>query len=250
MFFHRQVHTDEKDPGRGLSEEATELHEELPCNSPDSPKMKKEKPFKCEVCGKSFTIEAALMDHKRSHTGEKPFECDVCHKKYTTSSALRVHKMIHDELKRFSCDFEGCDKEFKVRKSLWKHKKIDHGFTGRSELPQNDCPECGKRCSDKNQLETHMIKHLKEKNFVCNICGKRLKRQSSLDLHMVQHSGVKKYKCDECDVSYFTASALRNHKVNKHTELKATFLCTFCGKSFTKKPNLDAHISLHTGEKK
>ena len=28
--FHRQVHTDEKDPGRGLSEEANKLDEELP----------------------------------------------------------------------------------------------------------------------------------------------------------------------------------------------------------------------------
>jgi len=85
---------------------------------------------------------------------------------------------------------------------------------------------------------------------VCNICGKRLKRQNSLDLHMRQHSGVKNYMCDQCDSTYFTASALRNHKVNKHMEVKETFLCTFCGKGFTKKANLDSHITLHTGEKR
>ena len=130
-----------------------------------------------------------------------------------------------------------------------------------------------------------MIKHTVEKNFVCNICGKRLKRQSSLDLHLRQHTGTKNYmvslflssqhqasnwlslifQCDACDATYFTASALRNHKVdivccnqiqisdiqvNKHMEVKETFLCTFCGKGFTKKANLESHITLHTGEKR
>ena len=57
-------------------------------------------------------------------------------------------------------------------------------------------------------------------------------------------------QCDQCDSTYFTASALRNHKVNKHMEVKETFLCTFCGKGFTKKANLDSHITLHTGEKR
>ena len=33
-------------------------------------------------------------------------------------------------------------------------------------------------------------------------------------------------------------------------EVKETFLCTFCGKGFTKKANLESHITLHTGEKR
>ena len=39
-------------------------------------------------------------------------------------------------------------------------------------------------------------------------------------------------------------------QVNKHMEVKETFLCTFCGKGFTKKANLESHITLHTGEKR
>merc|ERR1712181_170372 len=41
-----------------------------------------------------------------------------------------------------------------------------------------------------------------------------------------------------------------NHKGNKHMAVKETFLCTFCGKGFTKKANLESHITLHTGEKR
>jgi hypothetical protein len=36
----------------------------------------------------------------------------------------------------------------------------------------------------------------------------------------------------------------------KHVGLKGQFLCPFCGKSFAKKANLEAHVTLHTGEKR
>jgi len=210
-----------------------------------------EKPFECAECGKSFTVKAALKDHERVHTGEKPYDCDTCNKAFSTSGALRIHKMIHDEQRRYTCEVEDCGKTFRINKNLWRHKKVDHGILSeRGDGKIVECPECGKRCSDKHALEKHQIKHTVEKNYVCTICGKRLKRQNSLDLHMRQHSGVKNYMCDQCDSTYFTASALRNHKVNKHMEVKETFLCTFCGKGFTKKANLDSHITLHTGEKR
>ena len=64
---------------------------------------------------------------------------------------------------------------------------------------------------------------------------------------MRRHAGVENYMCDQCDASYFTASALGNHKVDKHMEVKETFLGTFCGIGFTKKANLMSHITLHTG---
>ena len=82
------------------------------------------------------------------------------------------------------------------------------------------------------------------------MCEKKLKRQSSLYLHVRQHTGNKNYRCDACDTTYFTASALRNHKVNKHMEVNETFVCTFCGKGFTKKANLESHITTHSGERK
>lgn len=210
-----------------------------------------EKPFECAECGKTFTVKAALKDHERVHTGEKPYDCDTCNKSFSTSGALRIHKMIHDEQRRYTCDVQDCGKMFRINKNLWRHKKVDHGILSeKGDGKIVECPECGKRCSDKHALEKHQIKHTVEKNYVCTICGKRLKRQNSLDLHMRQHSGVKNYMCDQCDSTYFTASALRNHKVNKHMEVKETFLCTFCGKGFTKKANLDSHITLHTGEKR
>ena len=95
-----------------------------------------------------------------------------------------------------------------------------------------------------------MIKYTVENNYVCNICGKRLKRQNNLNRHLRLHSGTKNYGCGVCDATYCTASALRNHKLNRHMEVEETALCTFCGKGFTNKAKRELHITLHTGEKR
>ncbi|NWY63952.1 ZN774 protein, partial [Erithacus rubecula] len=39
-----------------------------------------EKPYKCEVCGKSFRVCSALIYHQYIHTGERPYNCGDCGK--------------------------------------------------------------------------------------------------------------------------------------------------------------------------
>ena len=65
----------------------------------------------------------------------------------------------------------------------------------------------------------------------------------------VKHNGSKDYKCGKCNAMYFTPSALRNNKVNKHIEVKETFRCALCGKGFTKKAGIESNIPLHTKAK-
>ena len=95
-----------------------------------------------------------------------------------------------------------------------------------------------------------MIKYTVEKNYVCNVCGKRLKRQTSLNRHLRLHRGTKNYWCGARDATYYNALALRNHTVNRHTEMEETVWSTFSGKGFTNKAKRELHITLHTGEKR
>ncbi|XP_061565217.1 zinc finger protein 646 [Cololabis saira] len=53
-----------------------------------------ERPFKCEICGKSYRHSGSLINHKRSHQ-VGTYECSVCRKNYPHLAALKSHLRLH-----------------------------------------------------------------------------------------------------------------------------------------------------------
>jgi hypothetical protein len=77
----------------------------------------------CPECGKTFATSSGLKQHTHIHSSVKPFRCEVCFKSYTQFSNLCRHKRMHATC-RMQIKCHKCGQAFSTVTSLSKHRRF------------------------------------------------------------------------------------------------------------------------------
>merc|ERR550519_349550 len=114
--------------------------------------------------------------------------CDICNKNIRKCN-MKDHKLhshgmdlnnVAVDRPQFVCDI--CGHISKYAKDVRKHKKFVH-----ERILEHMCKWCGKKFSNKGNLNQHEVIHTGITPFQCHVCGKQCRRKSELEKHIMTH---------------------------------------------------------------
>ncbi|XP_041971291.1 zinc finger protein 182-like isoform X1 [Aricia agestis] len=194
-----------------------------------------ERPYKCKLCPKSFSVLDGLKKHKsRRHSltgikkvigGVMEYKCKICSVKFDHKGLYMDHLKTHHEASSVcdQCGLVLCDR------SLARHR-LTHA------QPRFTCDTCGRKFKYKMQLAKHVKSHLKTvEKSECKVCGKLVVR---LKQHLHTHN--RRFRCAMCDKLYSERAHLTRHFKEVHSGYKL-YGCDVCGKRYTTKKGLLRH---------
>ena len=161
--------------------------------------------IKCTVCGEKFASHRQLTVHSKAQHGNM-HACSVCDRFLSSKEALKRHMLTHDpEQKKFICS--ACGKRFGFESSLKSHMKVH------SNVKPYVCPSrlCDKRFKSKGELDKHKrAKHSGEDWIKCPKCDLTFETQKLLKMHADKHAPPKR-QCPFCEMKFHWHTQVRAH---------------------------------------
>ncbi|MGH0182628.1 UNVERIFIED_CONTAM: hypothetical protein FKN15_009608 [Acipenser sinensis] len=230
--LHNHKKSSHKKPGNSVDSRVT-----APRSRGQRPRRFTSKSYRCQDCGKRYSTQSALYNHKKSHIspsvpglqgapqqndvpfgrGAEPRRCQKCGKSFTTGSLLNAHRK-------------------QARNSPYS------------------CSLCCKGFPEEGELLRHM-----QRGHECRVCGMLFGVLAELRLHLETHPGARPFRCLTCGLAFSHLKNLTRHQKNrghqgviregKPTEAPKHHTCSQCGKTFRFLSEVKRHQPIHTGEK-
>ena len=239
-------------------------------NGSDIP-TKSDRPFNCDICGKSYKVYVCLKSHiaivhegkkpapnetryglvsfrnrKKNQTDEKkeilsltedletPYKCETCGKYYPSASKLTRHtSIVHEGKKPFSCS--NCGKKYKSKGALEYHFTIEHELKelGIDETNMSEHLDNPKVASILNKRASA------PKKTNCKLCGEEIYGKDGKILHIKEAHCDKSgnFKCPKCDGMFRSYKHIYNHIMTIHEKEP----CTICGEMIGNK-SMNQHM--------
>ncbi|KAG1704455.1 Zinc finger protein Gfi-1b [Nymphon striatum] len=167
----------------------------------------------CWICGHMAENSASAKKHMVTNHETQAPSCKICDKTYKNHNILKMHiKLVHYPTPVFyECQI--CSNKFNRKAHLKRHL--------RTHDPERShkCSLCDYRGVEKSDLTKHMLVH-DEPKHACNTCGHTFRHPRNLNLHMKRHLRQKDYKCGICSYYGYTFTDIRKHIERRHKENK------------------------------
>lgn len=208
----------------------------------------------CNVCYKTFACKSALDIHYRSHTRERPYKCELCDKSFTTRGNMKQHLLTH---KLNDGAENGADYESNNNNSCTPNQNDNDSDASEDSVKDESQIIDSAKKSDQTESQVKTSKETVSSAEKSNSTetSKALSNSSSSSRSsthtspqdsqspFVSKTPTVKHQCLVCQKGFSSASALQIH-IRTHTGDKP-FKCTVCGKAFTTKGNLKVHMGTH-----
>jgi hypothetical protein len=178
---------------------------------------------------------------KQEKVDATDLECSKCKVQFQDNRELKMH--VCTVISQWIC--QDCNKHFKSKDSLYKHKK--------NYCPKKStcvCRKCGKILSSNIELAQHQKVHLRiclflqeDSLYTCTVCRKKFAARSMLEMHKKTHTSGSLYvnQTEEIAVQPSTSAAKAPPK---------RFKCQYCPKSYVARSKLKLHTKTHHVEEK
>ncbi|XP_022210007.1 zinc finger and BTB domain-containing protein 24-like [Drosophila obscura] len=131
----------------------------------------------------------------------------------------------------------------------------------REKPPNYVCDQCGSAFHLVHNLQIHMLRHSRTKNFQCTECPMKFYDAYMRNIHIrVRHKGELPFACRHCPEAFTNAGARHTHEcklhgvkvpqsnskaVPKERQQPQRFFCETCDKSYVSKYALAWHVKSH-----